>query len=82
MRNQLHEVRVQKSTSRGQKLVSPVKKTLTQIYTYDLKYYHMTLETTKNTGGSVLTIFGRSDFLGIFLKEMDFSKGRMYFCVR
>ena len=23
-------------------------------------------------GGSVLTIFGRSDFLGIFLKEMDF----------
>ena len=32
----------------------------------------MTLKTTKNTGGSVLTIFGRSDFLGIFLKEMDF----------
>ena len=32
----------------------------------------MTLKTTKNTGGSVLTIFGRSDFSGIFLKEMDF----------
>ena len=32
----------------------------------------MTLKTKKNTGGSVLTIFGRSDVLGIFLKEMDF----------
>ena len=39
-----------------------------------LKYYHMTHKTTKNTGGSVLTIFGRSDFLGIFLKEMDFKR--------
>ena len=32
MRNQPHEARVQKSTPRGQKLVSHVTKKLTQIY--------------------------------------------------
>ena len=41
---------------------------------YSLKYYYVTLKTTKNTGGSILTIFGRSDFVGIFLKEMDFRR--------
>ena len=72
MGNQLHEVGVQKSTSQGLKLVRPwfhrsyLKYIWPKILSYDS-------QNNKNTGGSVLTIFGRSDFLGIFLKEMDFS---------